>query len=154
MVNRDISDNKPIWIKGNHIDWGSKLFKISNAWLDHKDFIPFVSSVWNSFSVKGREDFILKEKLKLLKEALRKWNKEVFGFLDLEVDKAVSFANKLELLEEGGIVDNVDLFSKDLYEANFKMWQTLNYRESILHQRSRHKCIKEGDCNTIFFTKS
>lgn len=113
-----------------------------------------MSSVWNSFSVKGREDFILKENLKLLKEALRKWNKEVFGFLDLEVDKAVSSVNKLEFLEEGGRVDNVDLFSKYLHEADLKMWQTLNYIESIFRKKSRHKCIKEGDCNTSFFTKS
>ncbi|XP_050877959.1 uncharacterized protein LOC127081787 [Lathyrus oleraceus] len=44
------------------------------------------------------EYFILKEKLKLVKEALRNWNKEVFGFI--EVDKAVSYISKLEALKE------------------------------------------------------
>lgn len=72
----------------------------------------FVSSLWNSFSVKGRADFVLKEKLKLLKEALRKWNYEVFGILDLEVDKSITTVNELENLEEEGKVKNFVVFPK------------------------------------------
>lgn len=67
MGNKDILDHKPIWIKGNHTDWVPKPFKYFDAWLDHKGFLPFMLYAWNSFLVKGRVNFILKEKLKLLK---------------------------------------------------------------------------------------
>lgn len=42
---------------------------------------------WNNLKVEGRGDFILKEKLKFLKEKLRRWNKEVFDKIDLEVEE-------------------------------------------------------------------
>lgn len=37
----------------------------------------------------GRSDFVLKEKLKLLKVSIKKWNDEVFGRLDLVVEECV-----------------------------------------------------------------
>lgn len=37
----------------------------------------------------GQSDFVLKEKLKLLKVSIKKWNEEVFGRLDLEVEECV-----------------------------------------------------------------
>lgn len=70
------------------------------------------------------------------------------------MDKEVSSVSELESLDEGDIVDDVKLFSKVLHELDLKMCLYLNYRESILCQKSRHKWIKEGDYNTNFFIKS
>lgn len=106
-----------------------------------------MSKVWDYLSIKGGEIFILKENLKVLKEALRKWNKKVFGILDLEVDKAVIKVNELETLEVGDKVRDVEHYSKCLFETVSKMWQTLVSRESILRKKSRHKWIEEGDSN-------
>lgn len=44
---------------------------------------------WNNFKVDGRGDYVFKEKLRLLKENLRVWNREVFGVYDLEVEEGV-----------------------------------------------------------------
>lgn len=120
--------------KGNRSDWGPKPFKFFNAWLDHEAFLPVISSVWNSLAIKGRANFIIKEKLKVLKEALRKWNNEVFGYLDLDVDKAVLSINELETLESEDQVSDVELHSKMHSEVDSKMWQPMVYRESILRQ--------------------
>lgn len=60
-------------------DWGLKPSRFNNCWVNHKDFLSFVKEEWNSMSVKGQGDYILKEKLKALKGRLKWWNKYVFG---------------------------------------------------------------------------
>ncbi|XP_058769380.1 uncharacterized protein LOC131643223 [Vicia villosa] len=48
---------------------------------------------WEGFKVEGRGDFVLKEKLRLLKDRLKWWNKEVFGRIGLEVEKGARDIN-------------------------------------------------------------
>lgn len=64
-------------------NWGPKSFKFFNVWIDHEDFMPCVEKFWNLVEVNGKTTFVLEEKMKLLKTILRRWNKEVFGHLDL-----------------------------------------------------------------------
>lgn len=40
---------------------------------------------WNSYIVEGLYSFRVKEKLKRLKEDLRKWNRHIFGSIDSKV---------------------------------------------------------------------
>ncbi|CAJ2628008.1 unnamed protein product [Trifolium pratense] len=95
---RDISDHCPVWLLCSSCDWGPKPFRVVNAWLEHPDFKKFVESSWKSFNVGGKKAYVLKEKLKLLKESLKKWNKDVFGILDLNIDKTVADINDFESL--------------------------------------------------------
>ncbi|PNX88182.1 cysteine-rich receptor-like protein kinase [Trifolium pratense] len=67
---RDISDHCPIWLLCSFKNWGPKPFRSNNCWLEHKDFLRFVEHTWNNSNIKGRKAFILKEKLKLLRESL------------------------------------------------------------------------------------
>lgn len=39
---RKTSDHIPIWLKCSVRNWGLKPFKFSDAWVDHKEFLPFV----------------------------------------------------------------------------------------------------------------
>lgn len=99
---RDLSDHSPIWIKGNNSipNYGPKPFKFFNYWLDHKDFLPLVSNLWNSCSINGNVAFVLKEKLKGLKGCIRTWNKECFGILELNVESSIKNLNDFDLLED------------------------------------------------------
>lgn len=93
---RDISDHCPIWLVCSNSDWGPKPFRFNNCWLEHKDFKAFVEACWGNFHVQGWKTHVFKEKLKLLKGELRKWNKEVFGDADLSIEKIVEEMNILD----------------------------------------------------------
>ncbi|GAU46303.1 hypothetical protein TSUD_283280 [Trifolium subterraneum] len=149
--NRDISDHCPIWLESSNINWGPKPFKFNNCWLEHSDFLPFVKATWEKMNIHGKKAFIIKEKLKRLKEALKTWNQEVFGIMDLNIEKTVKDLNEIEELIANG--DN-QLDSVNSKELSKKFWEQLHFKESILQQKSRTKWIQEGDSNTRFFHAS
>jgi hypothetical protein len=65
----------------------------------------YKSHCWKGFEVHGKKAFVLKEKFRLLKECLRKWNKEVFGYKDLNIEKTVKDLNDIEGLLGGDDVE-------------------------------------------------
>jgi exonuclease III len=148
---RDISDHCPIWLIASITNWGPKPFRVINGWLDHPEFLPFVEKSWKSFDVRGKKAYVLKEKFRLLKESLRKWNKEVFGILDLNIENTVKELNEIEGLLGGDEVD-VELTRREGLKKEF--WSQLHFKESLLKQKSRMRWVKEGDSNSRFFHES
>lgn len=68
---------------------------VNNSWFEDKKFLSFVAFEWDKLKAEGRGDFILKEKLRLLKTSLRRWNKEVFGRIDLNIREGSTLSTKL-----------------------------------------------------------
>ncbi|GAU23839.1 hypothetical protein TSUD_380010 [Trifolium subterraneum] len=101
--------------------------------------------------VLGKKAYILKEKFRMLKECLRQWNREVFGFLDLNIEKTVKDLNDIEGMLRG---DETDLELIRREGLNKEFWKQLHLKESLLKQKSRLKWVKEGDSNTRFFHES
>lgn len=75
------------------------------------------------------------------------WNKEVFEILDVNIEKIIKDRNELKDAAASGEV--VDTGSIKALIAD--LWQQLNYRESLLAQKSWAKWIAEGDANTRYF---
>ena len=74
--------------------------------------------------------FTLNEKLKKLKENLKKWNKDVFGVIDLNIEKVVLDLNEMDRLVAN---DDSGVILSDIRKvANTTMWQQLRYKESLL----------------------
>lgn len=48
--------------------------------------------------VSGRVDFVLKEKLRLLKNRLRWWNSNIFGTVDMDLEEGVKEINEINNL--------------------------------------------------------
>lgn len=69
------------------ITGGPKPFKFINGWLEHKDGKAFMEEKWRECKAEGWMAHIVKDKLKYLKEQLKVWNKEVFGFVDLNIEQ-------------------------------------------------------------------
>ncbi|XP_058759955.1 uncharacterized protein LOC131633261 [Vicia villosa] len=127
--NRDISDHRPVWVKTSKLDWGPKPFKVFHCWYEHEDFLKFVKQEWEAFSVTGSSAFVLKEKLKLLRNRLRWWHKHVFGWLDLKDEEEVDELNGLE--EEA--VDSTTQLSHEIQarrrEVQANIWRDLRFKE-------------------------
>jgi hypothetical protein len=70
-LKRDVSDHCPLIVKYEGYDWGPKPFRFNNHWLKNKEFSKVVEAEWNSYQVKGWMGYVLKEKFKRLKGALR-----------------------------------------------------------------------------------
>ena len=58
---------------------GRRLFRFETMWLKDEGFVERVRSWWESYHFQGAPSFVLANKLKLLKNDLKKWNVEVFG---------------------------------------------------------------------------
>lgn len=86
---RDISDHCPIWLVSDKKDWGLKPFKFNNEWFQNKEFIVFLEKEWGNLEVFGRGDFVLKEKMRLLKKRIRWWSSNVFSFVNMEMEEGV-----------------------------------------------------------------
>ncbi|XP_058749365.1 uncharacterized protein LOC131622352 [Vicia villosa] len=149
----DISDHAPIWLKANDKDWGPKPFRFINCWLEDREFLKFAEDSWKDFAVAGNYTFMLKENLKLLRNKLRIWNKESFGWIDLKIEEAIKVLNSAESQLTGTVDVALARQERELKRkaAMDDLWKHLRLQESLLRQKSRIKWLKEGDQNTRYF---
>ena len=85
---RLISDHCPLLLMEDDRDWGPKPFRIINDWSLHPSFPAFVERIWKETEVEGWVWFVLQKKLKLLKLELKKWHKEIFGCVNVQLQEA------------------------------------------------------------------
>ncbi|XP_058764508.1 uncharacterized protein LOC131637959 [Vicia villosa] len=90
---------------------------------------------WNNMEVEGRGDFVLKEKLKLLKVKLKWWNVEVFGRYDLRVEEDVRNINMYDELLESR--------NEDMIKEVIKERRRINHIGPILSSRGILESVGE-----------
>lgn len=72
-----------------------------------------MEKTWKSFDVSGNCAYVLKEKFKLLKQILKWWNKEVFGWIDMKIYNIVKDLHELNsLVSSKNCVNNVKIVDK------------------------------------------
>lgn len=146
---RDISDHCPILLKQLHLEWGPKPFRVLNCWQQDPRFDKFVPECWSKLDVQGRGLFVLKEKLKILKGNLKRWNSEIFGDVNTKKKETVDRINALELKAEVSPLLEEELAERKLLSVEF--WRVSKLQESLLSQKSRIRWLREGDENSRFF---
>lgn len=83
-------------MKDSTFNWGLKPFRVLNCWFLHEGFAKFVEDEWGKINVHGWGAFVLKEKLKRIKEKMKEWNKLSFGHLQV---RRLDFEEKMKILD-------------------------------------------------------
>ena len=146
---KNFSDHCPVLLSSKSVNWGPKPFRILDCWLSDKSFKKVVFDSWSSNPQSGWGGFVLKEKIKALKQKIKVWNKEQFGDTFRKFKKIEEDLNKME--EESTdrqLEDNERALRKQLQQ---ELWEAAQAHESLLRQKARSRWIKEGDCNSRYF---
>lgn len=90
-----------------------------------------------SLQVQGWGAFKFKEKLKMLKKELRRWNKEKYGNLENESKKIVENIAALDIKDEQVGLSNQEADQRKQLFREF--WKVSRKHEYLLRQKSRIK---------------
>ncbi|XP_043696723.1 uncharacterized protein LOC122647366 [Telopea speciosissima] len=152
--NPGISDHSPISLTIKPFSsFGPKPFKYFNMWSSHFTFKPLVLEAWNKPVFSFSNPLLaFSKRLKNVKAALKAWNLNTFGNINLQVanckDRLASIQLRLHSdLHNGSLAVEEKEISSELASV-------LAREESFMKQKSRIKWLDLGDSNTAYFHRS
>lgn len=107
-------------------------------WIDHPDTAHVIQRAWNS-------GCSLTSKIKHTKEALKTWNKHVFGNVHEKLKQVSTLIDTLQNSPPNDV-------RSQLERAALQNLTELETREAVLwKEKAKARWIEEGDANTHFF---
>ncbi|CAJ2627870.1 unnamed protein product [Trifolium pratense] len=146
---RGLSDHCPLVLVADEENWGPRPSRMLKCWKDVPGYHLFVREKWNSFQVDGWGGFVLKEKLKWIKTALKDWHSSHTQNLPSRIE---SLKDRLAVLDvKGGEEVLSDSELAELHGVSSEIHSLSRLNASICWQQSRSRWLKEGDANTKYF---
>ncbi|GFZ09197.1 hypothetical protein Acr_20g0010050 [Actinidia rufa] len=146
---RVVSDHKSVFLSGGGMNRGPAPFRFENMWLKVEGFKELVRKWWEGYEVFGTPSFRLATKLQALKEDLKRWNREVFGRVEIRL---ATLTEELQALESKEQLSGLSEEERDCGgKLKAEIGRLLMAEETSWRQKSRAIWLAEGDKNTTFF---
>jgi hypothetical protein len=119
-------------------------FKFEEFWTHHPDCYSTINSAWSPISY-GSPGYILNQKLRSTKVALKSWNRLSFGNIQNQIH---SLTSQLDILQKSANLVNFSSQEQGLQKA---IDDLLCKEEILWRTKSREQWLTCKDLNTMFF---
>lgn len=139
------SDHAPILLDTCPVDsFAHRPFRFEAVWLRDEGCKPVIESAWNK-EVHGSDFVKLYKKQVATRDALRKWNKEVFGRCQDRINNLLQKIKEIQIRHPSPVNE----LAEQSLQAELFEW--LIRSEILWRQKSRELWLKLGDKNSKFF---
>ncbi|GAU46774.1 hypothetical protein TSUD_402850 [Trifolium subterraneum] len=146
---RGLSDHCPLILSADEENWGPRSSRMLKCWTDVPGYVNFVRDKWNSFQVNGWGGFVLKEKLKMIKLALKEWHEAHVRNIPRRIDSLKVRLSDLDSKGEEASLSDEEV--QELHGITLDIHSLSRLNASICRQQSRSRWLREGDANTKYF---
>ncbi|KAL5548851.1 hypothetical protein UlMin_004082 [Ulmus minor] len=146
---RTCSDHMPLILDTSPVSWGPTPFRFENMWLGHSSFRQECEKWWRVIEVEGWESYKIMEKLRVLKEYIKVWNKEIFGDTRIIKKEVVDKIDEIDKKEGNRQLGDGE---RELRVRLRNQLEEITFKEMVAwRQKMKFRWIKEWDYNSAMF---